>query len=222
MSNTALHRLPEKQQLALGVVAGTACGLLFASLVLVWFGVEIFLYLFFFSFGLLVFAPLGYCVKVGIAKAREGMLPSYQWSTVTLIALTILPLSLTAPIGLRLLHLHVFGIYAIPFFPNSEKLETETVALADSVDGPRISFRYRSTEPADEVMTFFLKELQQKKWTKGPEMFRKHNLNGTQHWFEKIEFWGGDRLSISFLANGEASDTTFVVTCYIVRQPPLI
>ncbi len=216
------HRVPGQQHLALGAVLGLAGGLLFSSLGLVWLGAAVFYYFVVFTFGLVVIAPVGYCVKVGLSKARAGALPTLQWSTVVLIALTILPLSLGAPIGLRMLHLHAFGIYEVPVLPGSEKLETETTILADSNDGPRIVYRYRTIASPDEVMAFFDKELGQKGWTAGPEMFRKHSLKGTPHWFEKQELWGGNHLSISFSKDRNASGTTFELTCYVIRYPPLI
>jgi len=216
------HGVPGQRQLALGVVLGLAGGLLFVSLALVWLGSVLSYYFVVFTFGLAVFAPVRYCVGVGLSKAKAGVLPTFQWSTVLLTALTILPLSMGAPIGLRILHLHAVGTYEVPVLPNSEKLETQITVLSDSDDGPRIAYRYRTSASPDEVTAFYGEELGQMGWKVGPEMFRKYSLKGTPHWFEKQELWGGNHLSISFARDRKTGGTTFELTCYVIRYPPLI
>ena len=222
MRQALLRGQPLLQQMALGAVLGLAGGLFFASLLLVWFGAVIFYYFVLFTFGLVVIAPVGYCVKVGLSKARAGELPTLRWSTIILTAFTIIPLSLSTPLGLRILHLYAVGSYDVPVLPNSEKQKTQTSLLGGSDDGPRIVYRYHTNASPDEVTAFFGQELEQMGWKAGPEMLRKHSFKGTPNWFEKQELWGGNHLSISFLKDRSVSGTTFELTCYVVRYPPLI
>ena len=193
-----------RKRVAFGIVLGIAAGLLISSTLIIWMGRAI-PSLFFRGYGNMGFiGAVIFGIIVGIIVGYTSLLPEVPWKVIVLVAVVGWPLGFFAPVGVRILQLHLLTSQEIPIYPDGEKLETRVTPIGVMERGPSITLVFRTRANAEEIAQFYQDKLSRREWKAdrtGPQLvqvtregrrlsslyeFKKHGRSQDGHMFITI------------------------------------